>query len=149
MTIDRLRLHVLCTWVAGVGICYAALAIAVLDKGRFGLTFANITVPASHLWDAVAPTLVAMIGTYFSKQRRDVSLTAGQRTVALLLSYAYIVSFILLTLAMLFILDFKLDQDATKDTPAVNHYSILSHLQPLVIAGLFFLFGKGSDRSTR
>ena len=148
MKTDDLRVHLLVSWIVGVGVCYALLAGAAASHYA-GLTFADIHVPARNLYHAVGPTLGALVGTYFSRDLDTVTLKRGQRLVLLLLSYLYVVLCVLITLAMLLVDDFGLDQDATERHPAINHYSILIYLQPIVVAALFFLFSKGSRRSSK
>lgn len=148
MKIDDLRSHVLVSWIVGVVVCCATFIVAAATHYA-GLTFPDIGAPVRHLFAAVGPTLIALVGTYFSGDLNAVTLKAGQRRVLFLLSYAYVVSFTFITFAMLFIDGFGLDQDATDHHAAVDHYLLLTYVQPLVVAPLFFLFGKGSRRSPK
>ena len=149
MKIDDLRAHILLSWIGGLVACYLTL-IAAAARRYAGLTFAQIDAPARHLSAAVVPTLLVLIGTYFSEDLKTVRLKAGQRRVLLVLSYLYVLSFMFITGAMLWMPGFGLDQDATEQHPAVNRYLILTYCaQPLIVAALFFVFRKGSGRSPK
>ena len=157
MRADDLRAHVLISWMIGVSVCYCTFVIAAANPTLSrGVTFSHIGAPARHLAAAVGPTLLALVGTYFSGDIKTVTLKAGQRRVLLLLSYAYVASFTFITLAMLFVVGFGLDHDETRVStvscvnlviPAVNHYLILTYVQPLVVAALFFLFGTSAQKA--
>src|ERR1051326_461524 len=128
MKINDLRSHVLLIWILGAIACYIILAIAAAVHYA-GLTFADIVAPARNLFTAVGPTLIALIGTYFSGDMKRVNVQAGQRRVLLLLSYMYVAVLIVITVAMLFLDGVGLDQDAIEQQPAVNHYLMLTYVQ--------------------
>jgi len=148
MSTDDLRAHVLISWFCGIGSCYAILGTAVIT-GYKGLAFADVEATSRDLLVAVAPMLVALCGVYFSADLKPVRLTAGQRRVLLLISYAYVFAFMLVTAAMVIVKSFKLNHDAVDGYPAMDHYQILRYVQPLVAAPLFFLFGRGAAESRK
>jgi len=143
--LDDTRSHILVSWIAGAVLCYSIFAIvgAVHYKG---LTFADLALPARHLFAVVGPTLGALAGLYFSGNMKTSTLTAGQRRVLLLLSYVYVVCFMLVSAGQ-FVPAFGLDQEATLEHAAIDHYVMLTYVQPLVAAPLCFLFGRSTAKA--
>jgi hypothetical protein len=144
MEIDNIRSHILLSWIAGWVFCYGMFAIVVVVQYA-GLTFSDLALPARHLFGVVGPTLGALIGFYFSGDVKTVTLTAGQRRVLLVLSYVYVVSFMLVTAGQF--APGGLDQEATSKHAAIDHYVILMYMQPLVAVPLCFLFGKSAPKA--
>ena len=149
MKTDDLRFYVLSTWIAGIVGCMAMFVIALV-KHQANVALGDLAAPARHLATAVAPTLGALIVNYYSADLKAVSLTPGQRRLLLLLSCVYVLGFATITYLTLFVEAFGIDQDATDRPPGVNHYSILiTYVQPLIVAPMFYLFGKSSDHSPK
>jgi membrane-associated HD superfamily phosphohydrolase len=147
MKTDDLRWRVLKIWIGGLVTCVSMFVIALVTH-RANVKLADLAAPAHHLATATLPTLGALIVNYYSANLNAVSLTRGQRRLLLLLSGAYVLGFTSITYLTLFIEAFGLDQDATGQHPGVNNYGILiTYVQPLIIAPLFYLFGKNSDHS--
>jgi hypothetical protein len=142
--IDDIRSHILVSWIAAGVLCYGIFAIAGAVHYK-GVTFADLALPARHLFAVVGPTLGALTGLYFSGNTKTLALTAGQRRVLLVLSYVYLVSFILVSAGQ-FATGFGLDQEATSEHQAIDHYVLLTYVQPLVAAPLCFLFGRSAPK---
>jgi hypothetical protein len=143
MSIDTLRAHVLTVWIGALLLSCGMFAGAAAAHYA-GLTFQDVKTPVRDLFAAVAPGLIALLGVYFGADLESVRLTRGQRRIVLVLTYIYVVSFVSISAAMLFVDGFGLNQDAAPPHSAVNHYVMMTHLQPLVIGPLFFLFGKSA-----
>jgi len=144
--IDDIRSHILVSWIAAFVLCYGMFSIVGTVHYK-GLTFVDLALPARHLFAVVGPTLGALTGLYFSGNTKTVALTTGQRRVLLVLSYVYLISFILVSAGQ-FIPGFGLDQEATSEhKAAIDHYAILTYVQPLVAAPLCFLFGRSAPKA--
>lgn len=143
MGLDSTRAQVLTIWIGALIVSVGTFVVAAATRYA-GLTFENIGVPIRDLFAAVSPSLVVLVGAYYVADKQPVRLTKGQRAVALGVTIAYAGTLIFISAAMLFLDGFGLNQDAAPPHPAINHYVVLTQLQPLVLAPLFFLFGRAS-----
>ena len=139
MTLDRLRAHVILSWLSCALLCTVSILAAGL-KGVQGLTWAELGPTARNLSTAIAPSMLTMVGQYFVDQRREVQLTPGQRSVVLALSYAYLVAVLGITLITIYAPGVPIDQGG------VNNFSWLSPWQPVVIGPIFFIYGAADRR---
>lgn len=146
MSLDALRAYVLKLWIGGIALSCTMFSIAAASNYA-GLTFHDVKTPVRDLFAAVAPSLIALLVAYFADVK-TIKLTSGQRQMVHLLTYVYVGGFTLVSAAMLFVPGFGLNQDAAPPHPAINHYLLMTHLQPLVLAPLFFLFGKSSGANS-
>jgi hypothetical protein len=146
MSLDALRAYVLKIWIGGIVLSCTMFAIAAASNYA-GLTFYDIKAPVRDLFATVTPSLIALLVAYFA-EAKTIELTPGQRQLVHLLTYVYVGGFTLISVAMLFVPEFGLNQDAAPPHPAINHYLYMTYLQPLVLAPLFFLFGKSSGANS-
>jgi hypothetical protein len=138
--IDKLRTHVILAWTITL---VSSLGLVIMYKMLPGRTTSwnDLSGTVRNASATLVPTLLLMVGYFFVDDLKEVSVSPGQKTIALVLSYSYLGAVLGTTAYSLFTAELL-------NQTGVDHYSWLSLYQPLVVGPLFYIFGS-ARKATR
>lgn len=142
-SLDHLRSHVLLSWLGVYVFNIALFLIVSIQFKDYSLSDVEGYL-STHLADLTmvfAPSMLILVGLWFVPAPPDVKLTNGQSTVALALSWFFLLSISTVTLfAALETVNHCL-QDSEGIRRCKNAYQALNLWQPVAFGPLLYIFG--------